>query len=247
MHSEIHALAKCAITGSDVVCHLFRSKQSYSDWHWCTVSWAIGNKFQWNFKLKEFSYRKLNLKRLTSKMVAILSLPQHVDQIILLFDNCTQYHDIDLNEWQKCPWFFIAHFLIEYGTQDVNKGRKVLHATHPENFLSKSLYWDGLLLCAGRVGKGTKQQWEGTKLQCISNIHTDSYREFENRAQVTHFKCSSKPGNNYSNKYLSPVRCQDITWNNTDCFEILIQKHLWNLIQQNVFGNISGLKYRILL
>ena len=60
-------IGKWAITSSDVVCHLFRSKQSYIHWHWCTVSWVLGNKFQWNFKLKEFSFMKLNLKRLTSK------------------------------------------------------------------------------------------------------------------------------------------------------------------------------------
>ena len=104
----------------------------------CTDSWALRDKFKWNFKLKEFSlmkHVKLKLKMLPSKWLPFcVNLNIYVNQIILLFANCTQYmyHDtctsIELNKWQKCARFSIAHFLTKYGNQDVNKGCKVLHA-----------------------------------------------------------------------------------------------------------------------
>ena len=45
------------------------------------------------------------------KIVAILFQYQYVNQSILLFDNGTQYRDIELNKWQKFAGFSIAHFL----------------------------------------------------------------------------------------------------------------------------------------
>ena len=100
--------------------------------HWEQISVKFQTK---RIFIQETEFEKVNIK-----MVAILSLPQHVDQIILLFDNCTQYHDIDLNKWQKYAWFSIAHFLIEYGTQDVNKGRKVLHACESQGLTLRTFY-----------------------------------------------------------------------------------------------------------
>ena len=50
------------------------------------------------FQTKRIFIQETEFEKVNIKMVAILSLPQHVDQIILLFDNCTQYHDIDLNK-----------------------------------------------------------------------------------------------------------------------------------------------------
>ena len=100
--------------------------------HWEQISVKFQTK---RIFIQETEFEKVNIK-----MVAILSLPQHVDQIILLFDNCTQYHDIDLNKWQKCAWFSIAHFLIEYGTQDVNKGCKVLHACESQGLTLRTFY-----------------------------------------------------------------------------------------------------------
>ena len=92
------------------------------------------------FQTKRIFIQETEFEKVNIKMVAILSLPQHVDKIILLFDNCTQYHDIDLNKWQKCAWFSIAHFLIEYGTQDVNKGCKVLHACESQGLTLRTFY-----------------------------------------------------------------------------------------------------------
>ena len=96
----------------------------------------ISVKFQTN----RISIHETEFEKVVIKMVAILSQPQHVDQILLLFDNRTQYRDIELNKWQKCAWFSIAHFLITYGTQDVNKGRKVLHACESQGLTLRIFY-----------------------------------------------------------------------------------------------------------
>ena len=92
------------------------------------------------FQTKRIFIHETEFEKINIKMVAILSLPQHVDKIILLFDNCTQYDDINLNKWQKCAWFSIAHFLIDYGTQDVNKGGKVLHACESQGLTLRTFY-----------------------------------------------------------------------------------------------------------
>ena len=104
--------------------------------------WQLGPWDQISVKLqtKRIFIHETEFEKINIKMVAILSLPQHVDKIILLFDNCTQYDDIDLNKWQKCAWFSIAHFLIDYGTQDVNKGGKVWHACESQGLTLRTFY-----------------------------------------------------------------------------------------------------------
>ena len=130
--------------------------------HWEQISVKFQTK---RIFIQETEFEKVNIK-----MVAILSLPQHVDQIILLFDNCTQYHDIDLNKWQKCAWFSIAHFLIEYGTQDVNKGCKVLHACESQGLTLRTFYqnhWLGeMAYCFPR----SSVKFQGYTGQIIANF-----------------------------------------------------------------------------
>ena len=92
------------------------------------------------FQTERIFIHETEFEKVPIKMVVILSQPQYANQIILLFDKCTQYHDIELNKWQKCARFPIAHFLLKYGTQDANKGRKVLHACESQGLTLKTFY-----------------------------------------------------------------------------------------------------------
>ena len=107
------------------------------------------------FQTERIFIHETELENVAIKMVAILSQPQYVNQIISLFDNCTKYRDIQLNKWEKCARFPIKHFLLKYGTQDVNKGRKVLHASESQGLTLRTFY---------------QNHWE-TTLQCIVVSH----------------------------------------------------------------------------
>ena len=100
------------------------------------------------FQTERIFIHETEFEKVAIKMVVILSQPQYVNQIVLLFDNWTRYRDIKLNKWQKCARFPIAHFLLKYGTQDVNKGRKVLHACESQGLTLRTFYqnhWDDVI------------------------------------------------------------------------------------------------------
>ena len=62
------------------------------------------------FQTKRIFIHETEFEKVAIKMVAIFSHPQHVDQIILLFDNCTQYRDIELNN-RNVQGFLLHIFL----------------------------------------------------------------------------------------------------------------------------------------